>query len=102
MLRSGEVVYFIACVVVLYLTLWLPRGPGGGGQRGITGAHRLCSMVRVRGLGSGQLKAGRAWQKEGLGTGEAGEESGLAALQGQGTVSWVVLRPTPSLECPPT
>uniref|UniRef100_A0A2K6TU22 EMAP like 3 n=1 Tax=Saimiri boliviensis boliviensis TaxID=39432 RepID=A0A2K6TU22_SAIBB len=40
-LRSGEVVYFIACVVVLYRPGGGPGGPGGGGQRHYRG-HTDC------------------------------------------------------------
>ncbi|XP_059000443.1 echinoderm microtubule-associated protein-like 3 isoform X4 [Mustela lutreola] len=40
-LRSGEVVYFIACVVVLYRPEGGPGGPGGGGQRHYRG-HTDC------------------------------------------------------------
>ncbi|XP_078005036.1 echinoderm microtubule-associated protein-like 3 isoform X2 [Phascolarctos cinereus] len=40
-LRSGEVVYFIACVVVLYRPGGGPGGPGGGGQRHYLG-HTDC------------------------------------------------------------
>ncbi|XP_007943077.1 echinoderm microtubule-associated protein-like 3 [Orycteropus afer afer] len=40
-LRSGEVVYFIACVVVLYRPGGGPGGPGGGGQRHYRG-HSDC------------------------------------------------------------
>ncbi|XP_057362972.1 echinoderm microtubule-associated protein-like 3 isoform X2 [Manis pentadactyla] len=40
-LRSGEVVYFIACVVVLYRPRGGPGGPGGGGQRHYRG-HTDC------------------------------------------------------------
>ncbi|XP_063084328.1 echinoderm microtubule-associated protein-like 3 isoform X2 [Cavia porcellus] len=40
-LRSGEVVYFIACVVVLYRPGGGPGGPGDGGQRHYRG-HTDC------------------------------------------------------------
>ncbi|XP_021107471.1 echinoderm microtubule-associated protein-like 3 isoform X3 [Heterocephalus glaber] len=40
-LRSGEVVYFIACVVVLYRPGGGPGGPGGGSQRHYRG-HSDC------------------------------------------------------------
>lgn len=52
-------------------------------------------------MGSSRHGEGGLGRRKVLGEcGEAGEESGLAALQGQGTVSWVVLRDRPpSLEC---
>lgn len=60
-------------------------------------------MVRVPGLGSGQLYAwgGQAWQKEGLGWMWRSRRGEWACCSADpGTVSWVVLRDRPpSLEC---
>ncbi|XP_073073744.1 echinoderm microtubule-associated protein-like 3 isoform X3 [Manis javanica] len=46
-LRSGEVVYFIACVVVLYRPRGGPGGPGGGGQRHYRGHTDCVRWIRV-------------------------------------------------------